>query len=322
MKKKILLSTITCLLLFTGCGQIPKLENGQEAVAEIDGKSFSAEDLYEKMKSTSGTNALVSLIDSYIAEKEIETDDDAKDYANEQIKAIKAQYEMYGMDFSQALEQAGYESEDKLKEEIITEYKKDKVVKNYLKDNMDEEEVKKYYDEKVFGEMTVKHILIKPETKDDMSEEDKKKAEEDALNKAKDLINQLNDGKDFEELAKENSDDTGSASEGGLVKDFTKDSVVPEFWDASYDLKDNEYTKEPVKSSYGYHIILKVSQNEKPSLDDSKDDILTKLAEEKLQNDQNLGAKTLDEIRTKKYKLNIIDSDIKEKYNKTVESYK
>lgn len=320
MKKKILCSAIICLLLITGCGKIPKLANGEEAVAEIEGKKFSAEELYQKMKGTYGTNALVNMIDAYIADKEFETDDDAKSYAKNELATIKSQYEMYGMDFKAALEQAGYESEDKLLDEIITEYKKDKVLKNYLKENIDEEEAKKYYDENVFGEMTVRHILITPDTNSEMSEEDKKNAEEDALNRAKDIINKLNDGANFEDLAKEYSKDTGSASEGGLIKDFTKETVVAEFWNASYDLKDGEYTSEPVKSSYGYHIILKVSQNEKPSYDDSKDDILGKLAEEKLNNDSTLSAKTWNDIRKKKYKLNIVDSDINKKYDETVES--
>ena len=111
MKKKILCSAIICLLLITGCWKIPKLANGEEAVAEIEGKKFSAEELYQKMKGTYGTNALVNMIDAYIADKEFETDDDAKSYAKNELATIKSQYEMYGMDFKAALEQAGYESD-------------------------------------------------------------------------------------------------------------------------------------------------------------------------------------------------------------------
>ena len=114
-----------------------------------------------------------------------------------------------------------------------------------------------------------------------------------------------------------------SASEGGLIKDFTKtgeNSVVAEFWNAAYNLKDGEYTSEPVKSSYGYHIILKVSQNERPSLEDTKDDILSTLAQDALQNDTNLSSKYWAKIR-EKYNLNIIDSDMKKVYDNTIENY-
>lgn len=322
MKKK-LLSIIACTLLITGCGKIPKLENGEEVVAELDGKSFTANDLYEDLKTSYGTSNLVNMIDNFIADKEIETDDSAKEYAKTELENLKYQYELYQMDFDAALKQAGYESEDGLLDEIILQYKKDKVVENYAKEQISDEEVENYYNENIFGEITAKHILITPDTTNDMSDDDKKAKEEEALNKARDLINQLNDGANFDDLAKEHSDDTGSASEGGLIKDFTKvgeNSVVEEFWNAAYNLKDGEYTSEPVKSSFGYHIILKVSQNERPSLESTKDDILDTLVESKLQNDSNLSAKYWTKIR-EKYNLNIIDSDIKQVYNDTIKNY-
>lgn len=322
MKKK-LLTIIACTLLLTGCGKIPKLENGEEVVAELEGKSFTANELYEELKKSTGTSLLVNMIDDYIADKEIETDDAAKEYAKTELENLKYQYELYQMDFNAAMKQAGYDSEEKLLDEIILEYKKDKVVENYAKEQISDEEVETYYNENIFGEITARHILIKPETNSNMSEEEKKAKEEEAFNYAKSLINQLNDGANFEELAKEHSADTGSASEGGLIKDFTKtgeNAVVSEFWNAANDLKDGEYTSEPVKSSFGYHIILRVSQNERPSLEDTKDDILTTLVQAKLQIDQNLSAKYWVEIR-KKYNLNIIDSDIKKVYDDTVESY-
>lgn len=322
MKKK-LLSIIACTLLITGCGKIPKLENGEEVVAELDGKSFTANDLYEDLKTSYGTSNLVNMIDNFIANKEIETDDSAKEYAKTELENLKYQYELYQMDFDAALKQAGYESEDGLLDEIILQYKKDKVVENYAKEQISDEEVENYYNENIFGEITAKHILITPDTTNDMSDDDKKAKEEEALNKARDLINQLNDGANFDDLAKEHSDDTGSASEGGLIKDFTKageNSVVEEFWNAANDLKDGEYTSEPVKSSFGYHIILKVSQNERPSLESTKDDILDTLVEKKLQNDGNLSAKYWAKIR-EKYNLNIIDSDIKQVYNDTIKNY-
>ena len=322
MKKKIL-SILTCTLLITGCGKIPKLENGQEVVAEIDGKSFSVEELYDDMKVSYGTSFLVNMIDNHIAEKEIETDDDAKVYAETELENLKYQYELYQMNFDDAMKQSGYESEDELLEEIILQYKKDKVVENYVKDGIKDEEIEEYYNENIFGEITARHILIKPETTSEMNDEEIKTKEEEALNKAKDLINELNEGANFEELAKEHSDDTGSATEGGLIKDFTKageNSVVEEFWNASSELKDGEYTSEPVKSTYGYHIILRVSQKERPTLKDSKENILDTLAEKKLTEDQNLSVKTWVEIR-KKYNLNIVDSELKKVYNETIENY-
>ena len=164
--------------------------------------------------------------------------------------------------------------------------------------------------------MTVKHILITPETTDDMSEEDTEKAENEAKKKAEEVIEKLNNGEKFDDLVKEYSDDEGSKDNNGLVENFTKDGVVSEFWDASIELKDGEYTKEPVKSEYGYHVIYRVSQKEKAKLKDVKDDIKEKLVEEKLNSDAELATKTWVEIR-KKYKLDIKDDDIKKAYNES-----
>ena len=108
--------------------------------------------------------------------------------------------------------------------------------------------------------MTVRHILIKPDTDTDASDEDQEKAEEKAKKEAENIIKKLDKGEKFEDLAKKYSDDEGTKEDGGLLENFSKDSVVTEFWDASYKLKDGEYTKEPVKSEYGYHVILRVSQ--------------------------------------------------------------
>lgn len=321
MKKKLLVVLGACLLTVTGCGKVPKLENGQEVVASIDGFNLTAEDLYEELKDINGVNVIVNKIDEYIANKEIGDSKEAEDYAKKQVEAIKAQYEMYGMDFNEALKNNGYENENELVDEIAVSYKKDLVVTNYIKDNLTDEEINEYYNSEIFGEMTVRHILIKPSTTDDMTDEQKKAAEEEALNKAKDLIKQLDEGADFATLAKENSADEGTASEGGLFANFTKQGVVEGFFEASYALKDNEYTKEPVKTTYGYHIILKVSQNEKPALDTVIDDIKETLASNKLEADQNLSITAWDEIRSK-YNMSINDDKLKNNYTTIIDSYK
>ena len=72
------------------------------------------------------------------------------------------------------MKQAGYETEDQLLDEIILQYKKDKVVEKYAEEQITDEEVENYYNENIFGEITAKHILIKPETTSTMSDEEKK----------------------------------------------------------------------------------------------------------------------------------------------------
>ena len=61
MKKKF--TIIACcflMLLVTACGNNPKLENGEEVIASIDGKEFTADDLYAELKSSYGYDSLLS----------------------------------------------------------------------------------------------------------------------------------------------------------------------------------------------------------------------------------------------------------------------
>lgn len=315
-KKLTLLGVTMCsvLLLTTGCGEVAKLKDGKEVVGKIKGYTVTAEDLYAELKEQGGSRVFVNMIDDYIANKEIKSNEDAEDYANSQIEAYKSQYEQQGQDFNEVLVSSGYKNEQQFRDELILSYKKDKVVENYLKDELTDDEIQNYYDENIFGDMTVRHILIKPDTETDASDKDQEKAEEKAKKEAKNIIKKLDKGEKFEDLAKEYSDDEGTKEDGGLLENFSKDSVVTEFWDASVKLKDGEYTKEPVKSEYGYHVILRVSQKAKPKLKEVKDTIEETLVANKLSADTTLKTTTWVNIR-KKYNLNIEDSEIKDGYD-------
>ena len=94
----------------------------------------------------------------------------------------------------------------------------------------------------------VRHILLKTDGKP-ASEEPKIKA------KAEDLLKQIRGGADFAALAKKNSEDTGSAVNGGAMPDWvTRGQTVPEFEKAAFSLKPGQ-TSDLVKTQYGYHII-------------------------------------------------------------------
>ena len=88
----------------------------------------------------------------------------------------------------------------------------------------------------------------------------------DSEKEAKDIIKQLNEVKadkaeeKFIELAKKYSKDP-SAANGGDLGTFAKDKMVPSFSKAAFDLKENTYTKTPVKTDFGYHIIFLKTKN-------------------------------------------------------------
>ncbi len=317
-KKKTFALLLVAALMLTGCGKIATLKNGEEVVAKMDGKSITAEDLYGELKKQGGAVTLTNMIDSFIVNKEIKTDEDAKAYADSQLSSYKKSYQSYGQDFNAALTSAGYTDEEEFKEELILEYKKNIVTENYVKDELTDDEIQKYYDDNIFGDIEARHILISPNTKEDMTDEEKEKAEKEAKKEAEDIIKKLDKGEKFADLAKKYSDDEGTASKGGKLT-VTYGSVVDEFWDGVNDLKDGEYSKTPVKSEYGYHIIYRISQKEKPKLKDVKEDVIDKLTEEKINNDSTLQTKALMALR-KKYNLEISDDELKKSYDNSINS--
>ena len=166
-----------------------------------------------------------------------------------------------------------------------------------LEMKIEDDEIEKYYNENIFGEIKASHILISTNTKADATEEEKAKAEKEALEKAKKVIKELNKGKKFKDLAKKYSDDKATSSNGGDLGYFQLGDMVIDFSNAVKELKKNEYTKEPVKTQYGYHIILRTGEKDRAKLEDVKDDIKEKIRENKLNEDKTLYYETLKEIR-------------------------
>ncbi len=100
-----------------------------------------------------------------------------------------------------------------------------------------------------------RHILIK--AGEQASKEDKAKAKA----KAEDLLKQIKTGGDFAELAKKNSEDTGSAVKGGDLDFFQSGQMVKPFEEAAFKLKIKE-TSPVVQTVFGYHIIQATDRQE------------------------------------------------------------
>lgn len=81
---------------------------------------------------------------------------------------------------------------------------------------------------------------------------------------AKDVIKQLDAGGDFAAIAKEKSIDTGSATRGGDLGFFGKGAMVKPFEDAALATPVGTYTKTPVQSDFGWHVILVTETRKEP----------------------------------------------------------
>ena len=309
---------IVCLLV-TGCGNNAELEDNHTVVKTDEGE-IKADALYEELRDKYGISVLVDMIDHQLFDEKYKTDETEEETINAQIEQMKAQYNNDEEAFNAAITQyLGVEDENELRDMLSLEYKRNLAIEEHVQDSIADDEIQKYYDDEVIGDMQVRHILISPEVTDDMTDEEKANAEEEAKKEAEDLIKQLDDGADFEELAKEYSDDTGSAEDGGFIDYFNKDDNMDEaFLNASIDLEEGEYTKEPVQSSFGYHIILKVDQKDKPELDEVRDDIKETLAEEKLNEDPALMYNALIEIR-EEAGIEFNDDSLKKDYDELMQ---
>ena len=316
MKKKVVLMLVFSLFIVTGCGKVPKLKNGEEVFIQVDGKNVSANDVYEDLKVKYARDSIIETIDKIILEKRYEEDDDLKQYVDSQIDVFVQQYGEDG--FKQALEQSNM-TENDLRASIALDYRRNLAVEDYVKDQITDDEIKSYYEKDVRGDIKASHILIKPETTDDSTDDEKSNAEKEALAKAKEVISRLDKGEKFEDLAKELSDDEGSKEDGGNLGYFGKGTMVDEFENAVVKLEKGKYSKEPVKSEFGYHIILKVDQKSKPKLKEVKDQIIDTLVNNKLNDDATLKYKALYEVR-KEAGLEIHDDEIKKQYEDYMKS--
>ncbi len=293
-----------------------KTKNGNDIVVSVDGKTITANDLYKELKKQSGQSVAINLIDDYILGKEYKTTDDMKKSAQATIDNYKS---TYGDSYEQFLQYNGIANDAELKDLLIKNSKLTKVTEDYIKDTLTEKEMKKYYDEKIFGDIEAKHILISSETDDDVTDEEKEAKDKEAKAKAEEIIEKLKNGEDFSKLAKEYSDDEGSKENGGDLGYFNTGDMVEEFETAAYNLDVNAYTTKPVKTTYGYHIIMKTGQKDKPSYKKSKDTIKEKLVEEKKEEDSTISVKAMVALR-KKYNIKIKDKTVKSDYNNYIKT--
>lgn len=313
MKKTIrnLLCISLAVLMLAGCGKIPKLKDGSELVIELDGLKMTTEEFYQKLKDNYGTYTLINSIDELLLNKVYETDSTLKTKIESQITTMKNQF---GSDFEDAINYYyGVSNEKQLYDYIEMAFKREYAIEDYAKTLISDKDIEKYYNEKAIGDIKASHILIKSEATDDMTSDEKKKAEEDALNKAKEVIKKLNNGEKFEDLAKEYSEDS-SASDGGNLGYFNRGEMVSEFEEAAIKLEVGKYTTTPVKTQFGYHIILKTDQKDKPELNEIKEEIRKTLVDELIANTENISAFALEWLREKN-DLKIYDAELKIKYD-------
>lgn len=330
MKKKII-ALCAIMLLASGCGKVPKLENGDDAIVSFkNGEKISVDDYFKMLKDQFGLESLVSMIDKYIGETEfpdyVET---AEKNADAYIDAMVEQ--AGGKDeFLQLLrEKTDYETIDAYKDYIYLSYLQSHMIEEYAKDQITDKEIEKYYNEKAIGDMEISHILITPDVKSDATSDETKKAEENAKKTVEEIIKKLDDAKKdkkdinetFKDLVKEYTKDESHKDDGGALGKINYGSLssnYDELIDAAKNLKDGEYSTKVITTELGYHVILKTKSYEKDTLDNLKDKIRETLGEEYITANQNsIGLTALQHYR-KDYDMAIEDDELKQQYQRYI----
>lgn len=144
-----------------------------------------------------------------------------------------------------------------------------------------DDEAEQYYEQNIQDfrtqeERRASHILV--EFADD---------EQKAAESAQDILEKVNDGGDFAELAKEYSSDTFSAENGGDLDWFSLGMMDPAFEDAAFGLANVGDISAVVKSEFGFHIIklTDIKPEQTSPYADVKEDVLAKIKTEKAEED-------------------------------------
>lgn len=328
-KKVVVLSS--CVLLLAGCGKtkvIPKLENGEDAVATLnDGTKIGINELYNKMKEAYGLETIINMIDKNILEKEYSGDlEAAKEYAENTMASLK---ESYGDDLLSAIKYyTSFNTLEEYQDYVYLSYLQNKAVEDYAKNEITEKDINKYYKDEIKPDIKVSHILFTVDYADNATDDEKTQAKNDAKAKAEDVLNILkstskNDiASKFSELAKEKSQDNSTKDDGGNLGFINKDTLsdsYQELVDAAYKLKDGEYSSTIVETELGYHIVYRTETKEKASLEEVKDSIIENLTTNYISEHNDASIKAMQNIR-KKYGLELTDEELANNYKTYIQN--
>jgi peptidyl-prolyl cis-trans isomerase C len=173
--------------------------------------------------------------------------------------------------FQEALDQFGY-TEDDFREEVRTGLLLEKVREDAVGgEGPSEEEIEDFYEENRETRFTIperrciSHILFSPDEEEE----------------AEEVKEELDNGGDFEELARENSQDPGSAENGGDLGCNPEGGFVPEFDEAAFDAEEGDIVG-PVETEFGFHVIevTEIQEEEEVPFEEAAPEIEEQLSQQ------------------------------------------
>ena len=289
--------------------RIATLEDGTQPIAEINDKVITADMMYEELKNVNSISTFIELVDDSILSKKYELTSEMEKEVEDTANAYYNQYAQYGYSKEQILAQFGLSSHEEFIEILTLNNRRSKYFDEYVKSLITDKDINDYYENSVYGDISSEHMLAK--ISDDLTDEDAK-----AL--AEEIIAKLSDGKSFDEVKEEYKD---KITYENLNYQGFNSNIQDSYMDALKKLENGKYTTEPVKTTYGYHVIHRIDQKEKAALEDIKDEVIEKISDEKKAADQNLYYKSLIHMREENG-LKFSDTVFEDKYNAYIKQYK
>ena len=309
----VLLTTLIAFIIWPD--RIAELKNGEEPIVKVGKTNYTADRLYEDMKNYYSVNLLLDEVDNDLLTKMYPEDEEMTKAINEDADYYVNMYnQYYGYTEEQFLKENGFKSRKEFLEYLKLDYRRTKYLDEYLEKKLTDKEIEKYYNDNVFGDINTQHVLVEVSS----AEDDGKLSDADAKKLAEEIITKLNDGTSWETIQKDYKDK------------ITYEDLSYQSWDASLEesfmtalkkMEDNTYSEEPVKTSYGYHVIYRIDQKKAPKLKEVKETIIKNLITNKKAEDENILYKALIQLREDN-KIDFKDTVMKDKYNDYKKNYK
>lgn len=223
----------------------------EEPVAIIGETEITQDAFYQAMKKVSGNVTLRTLILENVLRQNVEDAEALQKAADEEV--AKQIEEVGGEEnFQQLLSYQQLGTIEDYKYQIFMRNMFQEVVGKEI--DMSDEAIQAYYENEYQPTMEAQHILV--ETEDE----------------AKAALERIQNGEEFDAVAKEVSKDS-SAENGGLLSPFVSGQMVKEFEDAVKNGTNGEIVPESVQSQYGFHIIKVLDNGEKKPLEEVRDTV-------------------------------------------------
>jgi peptidyl-prolyl cis-trans isomerase C len=281
IKSRVLLASAASLLVLSACNSEQNAQSAAPAASAAAAPAVKG----EAVATVNGTAINKSRVDMIIAHGASAGEADTPEARKSIIDKLTMQTLIAEAAVKKSLDKLPEVTEqlDILRQSVLADaYVQDFIKHNPVSDDMLKAEYERIKATVTGSEYNARHILVESE------------AEANAI-----IAELKNDAASFAKLATEKSADAGSKLRGGDLGWFDVSSMVPEFSAALSKLEKGTFTQEPVKTQYGYHVILLEDTRpiEAPPFEEVKPDLAQHLQQQNLKKDlEDLKAKAKIEI--------------------------